>query len=281
MNAEKRALIQDILAQENRQYIVPIYQRAYKWTEEEVTRLVKDILNCSKKEKEHFVGSIVYQCPVKTPDFSNLKFHLVDGQQRLTTMMLITKALYLIAKPVSKTDTDASYVVSKTKRIIYIDVDDLTRGYKIHPSKKDALAFNSIISAESIEEVDNDPQISKESHLYNNFIRAYSLLKKAVEDGMNIKSDIYDQGILKLTAVEITLDYDEDAQEIFESINSLGVPLSNADLIRNYLLMSNSNQEQMYLKYWEPMQDVIIGEKNMESFVQHYLYMKKYNGSVI
>ena len=275
MNAEKRALIQDILAQENRRYIVPIYQRAYKWTEEECSRLVRDILKCSKRMKEHFVGSVVYQCPDKTPNFSDIKLHLVDGQQRLTTMLLITKALNLLALSMGKEDSDASYVVSKTNRIIFIDVDDKQRGYKILPSKRDADVFNGLISADSYDDIVNSPNISKDSHLYNNFIKAYSLLSDAIKSGMNIKSDIYDQGMLKLTAVEITLDYDEDAQEIFESINSLGVELSNADLIRNYLLMSNSNQEEMYTKYWEPMQDTVIGEKNMESFVQNYLYMKK------
>jgi len=274
MNAEKRALIQDILAQENRQYIVPIYQRAYKWTTEEVTRLVRDIIKCGKSEKEHFVGSVVYQFPDKVPNLADIKLYLVDGQQRLTTLLLITKALNLIASGMSG-DSDASYVVSKTNRILYIDVDDKTRGYKVAPGKRDASVFDAIISASSIEDINKNPLILKESNLYNNFIKAYNLLKSEIESGTNIKREIYDQGLLKLTAVEITLSYDEDAQEIFESINSLGVDLTNADLIRNYLLMSNSNQKAMYTDYWEPMQDTVIGESNMEEFVQHYLYVKK------
>ena len=84
MDAHKRMVVSDILAKENWQYIVPIYQRAYKWTNEEVTRLVKDIIKCGKGTKEHFVGSIVYQLD-KNPNFSDLKLYLVDGQQRITT----------------------------------------------------------------------------------------------------------------------------------------------------------------------------------------------------
>ena len=66
MDAHKRMVVSDILAKENWQYIVPIYQRAYKWTNEEVTRLVKDIVKCGKGTKEHFVGSIVYQLDKNT-----------------------------------------------------------------------------------------------------------------------------------------------------------------------------------------------------------------------
>lgn len=96
MDAHKRMLILDILAKENRQFVVPIYQREYKWTSEQCNRLIDDILSCSKSNKEHFLGSIVYQLD-KDPDLSNLKLYLVDGQQRVTTMLLLTKALNLIA----------------------------------------------------------------------------------------------------------------------------------------------------------------------------------------
>lgn len=282
MEAHKRTLIQNILAQENWQFIVPIYQRAYKWTEEECSRLVSDIIKCGKSGKEHFVGSVVYQSPDKNIDFSDIKFYLVDGQQRLTTMLLITKALNLIANDCVKTSTDkgesnpdASYVASKTKKILYIDIDDRNRGYKIKPSKKDKSVFDAIVMSSSLDELENNPNIQKSSHMYNNFMKAYTMLKTEIESGTNIKETIYEHGMLNLTAVEIVLTYDEDAQEIFESINSLGVELSNSDLIRNYLLMSNSNQQAMFTEYWEPMQDIIIGENNMETFVQHYLHMKK------
>ena len=127
MDAHKRMVVSDILAKENWQYIVPIYQRAYKWTNEEVTRLVRDIVKCGKGTKEHFVGSIVYQLD-KNPDLSDLKLYLVDGQQRITTLLLITKALNLLAKEQGD-NSDAKYVISKTDKILYIDVDDKERGY--------------------------------------------------------------------------------------------------------------------------------------------------------
>ena len=272
MDAHKRMIVSDILAKENWQFIVPIYQREYKWTGEECVRLVNDIIACGKGTREHFVGSIVYQLD-KNPDLANLKLYLVDGQQRLTTFVLITKALNLLAKDFD--DDDSKYVVSKTDKILYIDVDDKARGYKVKPSKNDAAVFNAIISLKSYKEVTENPVISKESLLYNNFITAYECLKNEISSGTNIKEIIYNGGLLKISVVEIQLTYDENAQEIFESINSLGVELSNADLIRNFLLMSNSNQQALYDNYWEPIQDRLIGEKNMEVFVRHYLHMKR------
>ena len=272
MDAHKRMIVSDILAKENWQFIVPIYQRAYKWTGEECTRLVNDIIACGKGTKEHFVGSIVYQLD-KNLDLADLKLYLVDGQQRLTTFVLITKALNLLAK--DSDDDDCKYVASKTDKILYIDVDDKARGYKVKPSKNDAGVFNAIISAKSYKEITENPVILKNSLLYNNFITAYERLKDEISSGTSIKEVIYNGGLLKISVVEIQLTFDENAQEIFESINSLGVELSNADLIRNYLLMSNSNQQMLFDNYWEPIQDKLIGEKNMEVFVRHYLHMKR------
>ena len=265
-------VIADILAPENKQYIVPIYQREYKWTGEQINRLLDDIFSCKKTGNEHFIGSIVYQHE-KDVDLSNIKLYLVDGQQRLTTMMLITKALNLIAREIG--DDDSKYVISKTNKILYIDSDDVSRGYKVEPSQNDREIFNLVISSENIEMIENNPIIKKDSLIYNNFKTSYFRIKDAIENGMNIKEDIYNLGLLRLSIVEIVLNYYENAQEIFESLNSLGVPLSNADLIRNFLLMSNKEQKSLYVKLWKPMQDSIIGEANMEMFVKNYLLMKK------
>lgn len=272
MEARKKMVIADILAPENKQYIVPIYQREYKWTGEQINRLLDDIFNCKKTGNEHFIGSIVYQHE-KDVDLSNIKLYLVDGQQRLTTMMLITKALNLIANEMG--DDDSKYVISKTNKILYIDSDDVSRGYKVEPSQNDREIFNLVISSENIEMIENNPIIKKDSLIYNNFKTSYYRIKDAIKQGMNIKEDIYNLGFLRLSIVEIVLNYNENAQEIFESLNSLGVPLSNADLIRNFLLMSNKEQKSLYIKLWKPMQDSIIGEANMEMFVKNYLLMKK------
>lgn len=271
MDAYKRMIISDILSKDNQQFVVPIYQREYKWTPAECIRIVKDILNCGNSGKEHFIGSIVYQ--YTKFNMADMKLYLVDGQQRLTTIMLITKALNLIAAELKEDDDNADYVFSKTKRILYIDADDKSRGFTLYPSENDRDVFNYIISSKKYDDVVNNTMIPKENYMLNNFTEAYSMLKKAIENGSDIKTSIY-AGFLNLSVVEIIVDKDENAQVIFESINSLGVKLNNSELIQNYLLMSNENQEQLYIKYWKPMKNNLIGEKNMDIFVKHYLHMK-------
>ena len=274
MDAHKRMVISDILGKENWQFVVPIYQREYKWTEEECARLVDDIIKCGINGNEHFVGSIVYQLD-KNPNLSDLKLYLVDGQQRLTTLLLIVKALNLLA--MKRDDDNSCYVASKTSKILYIDIDDKNRGYKVKPSKKDAAVFNAIIQAKSLNAIENNPIIAscKDNRMLNNFKAAYHKLEVLINDGVDIKDIIYNKGLINLSVVEIQLSYEEDAQAIFESINSLGVRLSNSDLVRNYLLMSNKNQQELYSSYWEPIHDTLIGDENMEEFVKHYLHMKK------
>lgn len=273
MDAHKRMLVLDILAKENRQFIVPIYQREYKWTSEQCNRLIDDIIACSKKNKEHFLGSIVYQFE-RDPDLANLKLYLVDGQQRVTTMLLLTKALNLIASE-NASDENCKYVLSKTDKMLFIDSDDKSRGYKIEPSHNDRDIFKAIITANSFDEIEKNPIVKRDSLIYINFKTAYFAFKNCVKEGVNIKDDIYTNGFLKLSVVEITLNYEENAQEIFESINSLGVDLTNADLIRNFLLMSNDNQKELFENKWKPMQDLLIGEEHMEDFVKNYLLMKR------
>lgn len=274
MDAHKRMVVNDMLAKNGWQFVVPIYQRAYKWERSDSLRLVKDILQAGKTKKEHFIGSIVYQNE-KNVNLAEPKLYLVDGQQRLTTLVLVTKALNLLAQEMMVADEneDAKYVFSKTNNILYIDSDDKPKGYKIEPGKKDAETFNGIIRGESLKAIQESPVVNKNSFVYQNFIGIYDYLKEEIESGTNIKETIYNGGMLYITVVEIVLTADEDAQEIFESINSLGVDLSTSDLIRNYLLMTNSKQKELYTECWEPIEKM-FPDKKLESFIKDYLLMK-------
>lgn len=271
MDAHKRMIISDILSKDNLQFIVPIYQREYKWTPAETDRIVNDFLSAGKENIEHFIGSIVYQ--YKELDMSNMRLYLVDGQQRLTTIMLIAKALNLIAATLRDDDDDYGYVYAKTRRIIFVDADDRSKGYSLYPSENDRLAFSTIIAAKKYEDIVDNHTIPQDNYMLNNFIGAYQKIRTSIENGCNIKNDIYN-GLLNLSVVEIIVDKNENAQEIFESINSLGVKLTNSELIQNFLLMSNENQEELYNNKWKPMKNNLIGDSNMEIFIRHYLHLK-------
>ncbi len=272
MEAGKITLLNDLLGTNNQQYVIPIYQRKYKWTSEQSIRLIDDIEKAGKTNKEHFTGTLIYQ---QWNGIGVEKKHLVDGQQRTMTIMLILKALHLLSKDHLE-DDEYKYVYEEIPDYIYINSKEREKGLVLKPSEHDIATFEAIMKAESFNEIENNPSISKneENNLYGNFKTIYERLKKDCVDGDYARNIIL-KGLKRLIVVVIKLEKDEDSQAIFESINSLGIKLSNADLIRNYLLMSAPDQEELYKKYWKAIQDTVIGEESMESFVFDYLMMKK------
>ncbi len=272
MEAGKITLLNDLLGTNNQQYVIPIYQRKYKWTSEQSIRLIDDIEKAGKTNKEHFTGTLIYQ---QWSGIGVEKKHLVDGQQRTMTIMLILKALHLLSKDHLE-DDEYKYVYEEIPDYIYINSKEREKGLVLKPSEHDLDTFEAIMKAGSFNEIENNPSISKneENNLYGNFKTIYERLKKDCVDGDYARNIIL-KGLKRLIVVVIKLEKDEDSQAIFESINSLGIKLSNADLIRNYLLMSTPDQEELYKKYWKAIQDTLIGEESMESFVFDYLMMKK------
>ena len=182
MNAYKDNLL-NVIELPRRQFVIPVYQRKYKWTSEQCLRLIDDIVKCGRKGIEHFTGTIVYEEKGGTAK----KAFLVDGQQRITTVMLLLKALMLIAKE-SIDDLDAKYVFDSISTYIYADNHDHQKGLKIVPSKNDRNTFNLIMMCESFEELEKNSLISKEKDdlLFNNFKTAYYRFKTEIGNGTNM-----------------------------------------------------------------------------------------------
>ena len=273
MIADTIKFVDGFIGTDRRQFIIPIYQRRYKWTNEQCSRLIDDMLKSASEHVDHFTGAVVYK---EKPSGSFKSAFLVDGQQRMTTVILMLKALSLISSKKKDEDKDYKYVFNSSSEFLHFDKKDEDRGFKLIPSKNDATVFNLILSAKTLEELDKNPVILNEKNdlLFNNFKFIYNRFLSEISNGKSIRYDIL-EGLLALTVVEMSLEPNDDPQEIFESINSLGIKLSNADLIRNYLLMTNDNQKSLFESYWEPIQDDFIGENNMEDFVTNYLLMKK------
>lgn len=272
MEAQKITLLNKLIGIDSRQFIIPIYQRKYKWTIEQCNRLIDDIISAGTSKNEHFTGSVIYK------DKSSASFretYLVDGQQRVTTMLLIVKAINTISAS-NINDEDYEYIYKKTNGFLLADKEDPKRGRKLIPSENDKKIFEIIMNSKSLEELEKNKIINedKECSLFNNYKEIYKKIVKIVIDGSYMRYTFY-EGMSLLTIVEMILGDGDDPQAIFESINSLGLKLSNADLIRNYLLMTNDDQEKLYEEYWKPMQNDYIGENNMESFVFNYIMMKK------
>lgn len=242
-----------------KQYVVPLFQRSYSWSSKEWTTLWNDLkeLYDSENPHQHFMGSIV-TIPTKSVPEGVAKFLLIDGQQRITTTYLLLMAIGDLYKERGEQE---KYEEIKN---IYL-VNPYKRGngndyYKLLPTQVDRAVFKRMIDA-SPEHIDHD--------MWN----AYIFFKRKLSvkiDLDKIKTII----TTKLSVVSIVLDESDNPYLVFESLNHKGMPLSVADLIRNYVFMKIhvDHQEDVYTNIWKPMQDRL--EDAIPEFVRHYLNMR-------
>ncbi|MCW8965417.1 MAG: DUF262 domain-containing protein, partial [Candidatus Pacearchaeota archaeon] len=248
--------------------IIPIYQRAYSWTERECMQLWEDIMRTGKNKtiSAHFVGSIVYIEEGLYNVSSQSPLLVIDGQQRLTTVTLILEAL---ARHIGKTEPVDGFSAIKIRHYyLQNPLETGNRKYKLLLSQTDDDTLKALIDNHT-----NPKNIS--IRIAENF----KLFQKLIADTEKDINSLCD-GLAKLIIVDISLSRDQDnPQLIFESLNSTGKELSQADLIRNYILMGLDHelQKKLYELYWRPM-EVEFGQESyanqFDSFMRHYLIVK-------
>jgi hypothetical protein len=250
----------------NKQFLIPVYQRFYSWDIDQCKRLWSDIVEMQRKGKAgHFVGSIVNIAEQAMPTGVQ-KYMIIDGQQRMTTLTLLLLALrdYAIKNP-SDTTINARRIDNMLLKNEYESDDER---YKLLLTETDRDILISLVEEKPIAEGTRSRLIEN----YNFF--ANKLADKEIQP-----AEVY-ESIGKLQIVNITLDRAVDnAQAIFESLNSTGKELSESDLIRNYVLMGLEPSEQTYVydHLWRPMEQLFIYETQgtvMDAFFRHYLTMK-------
>ena len=250
----------------NKQFLIPVYQRFYSWDIDQCKRLWNDIVEMQRKGKVgHFVGSIVNIAEQAMPTGVQ-KYMIIDGQQRMTTLTLLLLALrdYAIKNP-SDTTINARRIDNMLLKNEYESGDER---YKLLLTETDRDILISLVEEKPIAEGTRSRLIEN----YNFF--ANKLADKEIQP-----AEVY-ESIGKLQIVNITLDRAvDDAQAIFESLNSTGKELSESDLIRNYVLMGLEPSEQTYVyeHLWRPMEQLFIYETQgtvMDAFFRHYLTMK-------
>lgn len=250
----------------NKQFLIPVYQRFYSWDIEQCRRLWNDIVEMQKKGKvSHFVGSIVNIAEQAMPTGVQ-KFMIIDGQQRMTTLTLLLLALrdYAIENPDDKT-INARRIDNMLLKNEYEYGDER---YKLLLTETDRDILISLIEKKPIME-------GTRSRLIEN----YNFFVGKIANKEILPAEVY-ESIGKLQIVNITLDRAvDDAQAIFESLNSTGKELSESDLIRNYILMGLEPVEQTYVyeHLWRPMEQLFVYETQgtvMDAFFRNYLTMK-------
>jgi uncharacterized protein with ParB-like and HNH nuclease domain len=258
MKANEVAL-NDFLSQTKTQFVIPVYQRNYDWTEEQCKQLLYDILEVGTRQQSvHFIGSIVFIHEGVYTSSEVKQLVVIDGQQRLTTFSLLYLALYKFALEAGMSEKAEelkdTFITNK-----YVKEEDSKM--KLKQSDNNASAFKYLLSGE-------DTKLYKEfSRIINNF----NFFKQNLS--IATFSHILN-GLNRLIFVEISLERGkDDPQRIFESINSTGLELSQADLIRNYILMGlePKEQERIFNKYWQIIENNAKNEETEERKVSAFI----------
>lgn len=256
MKADRMWIFSDVLEKNKRVFKVPVYQRNYDWTNIQCEKLFQDIVKAYKADCQHFTGTIVYIDDVNGGSGLN-EVLIIDGQQRITTVYILLKALYDAANGVS------TLVADEIEEVMFNRHCEEKYKVKLKPVKSDNTQLILLIK-------DKKDEMDRNSNVYKNYVLFQDLINATLKAGLEL-NDILN-GIKKLEVVEIILDKSkgDEPQKIFESINSTGLELSLADLTRNYLLMDDENQDELYEEYWLRIEKN-VGYKNLGDFVINYL----------
>lgn len=254
--------------QSSKQYVIPIYQRTYSWLESECDQLWQDILRAGRNEQQfvHFVGSVVHIEQDESTATLQAPKLVIDGQQRLTTVSLLLAAL---AEAVGDYEPIDGFSAKKIRNRYLTDPDEAgDKRYKLILTQTDRTSLCAII--------DHAPR----PHDYS--VRVDSNFGFFKSKLSALGGDLGDvcRGLTKLMIVDVALTRGQDnPQLVFESLNSTGRELSQADLIRNYVLMSLEHdlQTRLYQQYWRPM-EVEFGQDgyrdHFDNFMRHYLTVR-------
>ncbi|MCQ2889375.1 DUF262 and DUF1524 domain-containing protein [Helicobacter pylori] len=264
MEAKATTLLRFFEENQNNQFIIPIYQRLYSWKKEQCEQLWDDIIKIGGNDKMngHFIGSILY---VRDSNTHSSPLLIIDGQQRLTTITLLFIALrnhlseeVEILEKFSRKKIE-SYLINSNK--------DGDKKFRLILSESDKDTLLSLI----------DKNKRKPSEPSVKIVENFELFEKWISENTGKLETIF-KGLEKLMIVWIALDKEkDDPQLIFESMNSKGIELTQADLIRNYIVMETETEKQkdFYNGYWRAIEeDFKQNETLFKRFVRHYLTIK-------
>ena len=249
------------LAETDTQFIIPVYQRNYDWMKSQCKQLLDDIIDIGKTRRAaHFIGSIVYIHDDVYSTSSIRELTIIDGQQRITTITLLYIAMYKMAQELEDQrlveKIHETYLINKFSK----ETDEVEK-LKLKPTENNAKAIKFLLRGNSFETFSE----------YSLIIENYEYIKNRITAE---NFEVIQKGLEKLMFVEISLERGkDDPQRIFESLNSTGLDLTQADLIRNYILMGLDPKSQLkiYQDFWEPIEEQTKEEKTNEIRVSDFI----------
>lgn len=250
------------------QFVIPIYQRTYSWTERECQQLWDDILRTGRNDavSAHFVGSIVYIQQGLYHVTGPSPLLVIDGQQRLTTVSLL---LEVLARHLGDTEPVDGFSARKLRHYYLLNPEESgERRFKLLLTQTDKTSLLAVVQQKSWP-AEHSLRLKANFDFFEDQVKAL---------GHDLEALC--KGLAKLVIVDISLSRDQDnPQLIFESMNSTGRELTQADLIRNFILMGlePERQTRLYEDHWRPM-EVEFGQEayevHFDSFMRHYLTVK-------
>ena len=244
----------------DKRYIIPVYQRKYDWKNDNCRQLYDDLKKIIRDRRDsHFFGSIVSHV---VPAGSKIEYHIIDGQQRLTTITLLFLAIRNLIKQGKIASKEGNLDEQINQRFLISPWAKEDDRIKLRPVKSDREALERLFG----DEEDYEPA----SNLTLNYqFFCEQILKEEVT-----VDDLY-HAINKLEIISITLDPNDNAQLIFESLNSTGLALQEGDKIRNYILMGQQPKDQaaLYETYWTTIERCTGND--VSSFIRDYLSVKQ------
>ena len=242
------------------QFVIPVYQRNYDWLIDNCDQLFSDLVKLSRSNRcSHFFGSIV----TSSADSSYNRL-VIDGQQRLTTISLLLLAGIKAVKAGAIEISEESKIDEAYEVFLKAKFCNSERKIKLVPIENDRIAYDKIFNEE--DSFDEDSKVTR------NYRHFYNLLTRKPQA---LSFDQLLDAIERLQIISIELDSDDDAQLIFESLNSTGLALTEADKIRNYLLMSLTPEEQhmCFKNYWQKIEQAT--ENQPTKFLRDYLTIQQ------
>lgn len=237
---------------------VPFFQRSYVWTSDEWKKFLSDMSDLCKQEKPYFLGAII----LKKLNNEGKKKSIVDGQQRLTTLLVLLKILSL-----QEEETTYEFLMH------FRNKKGKDKEIKFKHSYYDREAFEKIFLLENLDDIAGD----------NRIIEAYQYFKANV----GLYDLDYDTIVENICLVDIEIEADEDEQQIFETINSVGRKLTTGELLKNYIFMDSAiekykeiwvpafEKDEETINYWDSI--ITAGRtkrSNTESFFHAFLQIK-------
>lgn len=247
-------------------FLIPLYQRKYAWQQKHCQRLFSDLMKINKENiRSHFFGSIV---SVKADSEHENDLLIIDGQQRITTISILILAAINAVKNGDMKCENEEFIKDTREKFLYAKYRrHVERKIKLRPIDDDLKAYDALFTNDEDKFVPAD-----KSGITKNYLFFYNLI---IGQGHPLFFEDLIEAIERLIIIDICLDSNDNPQLIFESLNSCGKDLEEADKVRNYLLMSQSKelQEQYYYMYWQKIEHLTDGEPTM--FIRDYLTLNR------